>query len=142
MEESREYPPFPLVGVGALIVDDRRIVLIRRAKPPSVGEWSIPGGLVHVGETLVEAVKREAFEETGLEVEPLGLVELLERIFPDDRGRVRHHYVLADYLCRVVKGNLRAGSDASDARWVHERELDAFALAAVTAEVVRKALGK
>jgi len=98
MEESREYPRFPLVGVGALIVDDRRIVLIRRAKPPSVGEWSIPGGLVHVGETLVEAVKREAFEETGLEVEPLGLVELLERIFPDDRGRVRHHYVLADYL--------------------------------------------
>jgi 8-oxo-dGTP diphosphatase len=140
-EEPREYPPLPLVGVGALIVDGNGIVLIRRGKPPSAGTWSIPGGLVQLGETLIEAVKREALEETGLKVEPLSLVELLERIFPDDHGRIRYHYVLADYLCRMVGGTLHAGSDALDARWVGECELDDLNLPPSTIGVVRKALG-
>jgi 8-oxo-dGTP diphosphatase len=139
---SREYPLYPLIGIGAIIVEDSRVVLIRRGKPPALGEWSIPGGLVKVGETLAEAVIREAQEETGLEVESIGLVELLERIFPDENGRIRHHYVLADYLCRVTKGKLCAGSDALEAAWVYREELQFYSLAPVTMRVVMKVLGK
>ena len=138
-ESNREYPQFPLVGIGALIIDGNSIVLIRRANPPAAGEWSIPGGLVRLGETLVEAVEREAIEETGLEVEPILMLELLERIFPDDRGRIRYHYVLADYVCKITGGALRAGTDALEARWVDRGDLDALALASITDRVVRKA---
>ena len=136
----REYPVAPLVGVGALIVYDDRIVLVRRGHEPAKGEWTIPGGLVKLGESLADAVAREAFEETGLIVEPRLLVELLERIFPDEQGRVRFHYVLADYLCTVVEGTLNAGSDAADAAWVDRSKLDGYELAPVTKRVIRKAL--
>ena len=142
IETPREYPVYPFVGVGAIIVEDSRVVLVRRGKEPSLGEWSIPGGLVKVGETLREAVVREAQEETGLQVKPLGLVELLERIFPDESGRIRHHYVLADYLCRVADGKLCAGSDALEAAWVCREELQFYSLAPVTTRVILKALEK
>jgi 8-oxo-dGTP diphosphatase len=137
---SREYPSRPLVGVGALIKDDNRILLVRRGRPPGEGEWSIPGGLVKTGETLKRAVVREAREETGLSVEPLALVELVERIFLDDQGRTRHHYVLADYLCRAIGGILQAGSDVTEAEWVQRSELDRYGLAPVTLEVILKSL--
>jgi len=139
---SREYPPFPLVGVGALIIDDERIVLIKRGREPAKGEWSIPGGLVKVGETLKDAVSRETLEETGLQVQSETLVELVERIFRDDQGRERYHYIIADYRCRVVGGNLTAGSDASEALWVHQAELHHYDLAPITIEVIRKAFGR
>jgi mutator protein MutT len=131
-----------LVGVGALIVNNGEIVLVRRRKEPAQGEWSIPGGLVNVGETLKQAVVREAFEETGLDVEPEALVELLERIFPDDRGGIRYHYILADYLCSVVGGSLIAGSDATDAVWADRSELNWYALPAVTMRVILNALDR
>ncbi|MDQ7784464.1 MAG: NUDIX domain-containing protein [Desulfomonilaceae bacterium] len=136
----REYPPVPLVGVGALIVNNDRVVLVRRRRKPAQGEWSIPGGLVKLGETLKEAVIREALEETGLNVEPRVLVELLERIFADDRGGIRYHYVIADYLCTVVGGSLTAGSDAAAAVWADRSELHWYALPAVTLRVVLDAL--
>jgi 8-oxo-dGTP diphosphatase len=135
-KSSREYPSRPLVGVGALIVEANRIVLVRRGSPPSKGEWSIPGGLIRVGETLRDAVVRESFEETGLSVEPGELVELVERIVPDDQGRFRYHYVIADFLCRVSGGGLRAGSDAPDAKWVPREQLEAMGLADITLKVV------
>lgn len=119
---------------------DGRIVMVRRGKPPALGEWSIPGGLVEVGETLTEAVAREAFEETGLTVEPGELVELLERIFPDAGGRIRYHYVLADFLCRVTDGELRPGSDVVEAKWVYPDELSELRVAEVTVKVIDKAL--
>lgn len=137
---KREYPDAPLIGVGALILDGDRIVLARRGKEPSCGEWSIPGGLVHLGETLQEAVTREALEETGLQVEPQRLVELLERIFPDENGRIRYHYVLADFSCKVVGGSLKAGSDASEVAWAEASGLEDFNLAPITLKVIRKAL--
>jgi 8-oxo-dGTP diphosphatase len=137
---SREYPSAPLVGVGAVITDGARVLLIKRAKEPSRGEWSIPGGLVHLGETIQEAVAREAVEETGLTVRPEELIELLERIFHDDRGRVRYHYVLADYRCQVAGGEAVAGSDALEARWFERDELEQLELAPVTLGVILKAL--
>jgi 8-oxo-dGTP diphosphatase len=138
---SREYPNCPLVGVGAIISQHNQVILVRRGQEPSKGDWSIPGGLVDVGETLRDAVIREALEETGLEVEPTELVELVERIFRDDSGRVQYHYILADFLCRVRRGNLLAGSDALDAKWFRPDELTDLNLAEITLRVILKGLG-
>ena len=118
---QREFPSTPLVGVGAVIVEAGRVLLVRRGAEPLKGHWSLPGGLLEVGESLTEGVRREVREETGLEVEPLELIELLDRIHRED-NRVRYHYVIADYLCRVVGGQLQAASDADEVRWV-EREV-------------------
>jgi 8-oxo-dGTP diphosphatase len=136
----REYPPVPLIGVGAVIIQNGQVLLVRRAKPPSQGEWSIPGGLVHIGETLILAVAREALEETGYVVEPVTLVELLERIFPDEHGKIKYHYVLADYYCKITDGSLEAGSDAAEARWVNIDEMPGLGVAEITMRVIRKAM--
>lgn len=114
---QREFPATPLVGVGAVIVHENRVLLVQRGTQPAKGVWSIPGGLIEVGEMLHEALIREVREETGLKVEPISLIELLDRIFREG-DRVRYHYVIADYLCRVVGGTLNAASDAADAQWV------------------------
>jgi ADP-ribose pyrophosphatase YjhB (NUDIX family) len=118
---GREFPLAPLVGVGGVVVHESRVLLVQRGHEPLKGEWSIPGGLIDVGETLHEAVIREVKEETGLEVEPIELIELLDRIHRDD-SRVRYHYVIADYLCRVTGGTLGAASDAAAVRWVERAE--------------------
>ena len=114
---QREYPLAPLVGVGAVVVDNGRVLLVRRGTEPAKGMWSIPGGLIETGEMLHDAVAREVREETGLAVEPVALIELLDRILRE-ADRVRYHYVIADYLCRVIGGTLAAASDADEARWV------------------------
>jgi 8-oxo-dGTP diphosphatase len=135
---QREYPPAPLVGVGAVIVHDGRVLLVQRATEPARGRWSIPGGLIELGESLSEALVREVREETGLEVEPLELVELLDRVHRDS-GRVRYHYVIADYLCRVVGGSLSAASDAAAVRWVERAEWNshsALVLDPITVRVI------
>jgi ADP-ribose pyrophosphatase YjhB (NUDIX family) len=118
---QREFPAAPLVGAGAIIVEAGRVLLIRRGTQPMKGRWSIPGGLVELGESLTAAVQREAREETGLDVEPLELVELLDRIHRED-GRVRYHFVIADYLCRLRSGTAVAGSDADAVRWATAEE--------------------
>jgi 8-oxo-dGTP diphosphatase len=118
---QREFPLSPLIGVGAVIVDRGRVLLVRRGTEPLRGQWSLPGGLVEVGESLTTALVREVNEETGLIVEAVELLELLDRIHREG-DRIRYHYVIADYLCRVVGGSLRAASDASDVRWVERAE--------------------
>ncbi len=118
---QREFPVAPLVGVGAVVVEQGRVLLVQRGTEPAKGRWSIPGGLIEVGESLLEAVAREVREETGLLVEPLELIELLDRIHHDGE-RVRYHYVIADYLCRVVGGTLLAASDADAVRWGERAE--------------------
>ncbi len=135
---QREFPAAPLVGVGAIIVHEGRVLLVLRGTEPARGRWSIPGGLIEVGEALAEAVIREVREETGLQVEPLELVELLDRIHRDG-DRVRYHYVIADYLCRVVGGTLHAASDADAARWVERAEWNsngAIVLDPITVRVI------
>ena len=118
---QREYPEAPLVGVGAVVVDQGRVLLVRRGREPLKGQWSLPGGMLELGESLEAGVIREIREETGLTVEPLQLVELLDRIHRDGE-RIRFHYIIADYLCRVVRGELKAASDADSVRWVERSE--------------------
>jgi len=118
---QREFPEAPLVGVGAVVVDEGRVLLVRRGTEPLRGQWSLPGGLLELGESLTNGVVREVREETGLIVEPVELIELLDRIYREGE-RVRYHYVIADYLCRVAGGALKAASDADAARWVERAE--------------------
>jgi ADP-ribose pyrophosphatase YjhB (NUDIX family) len=142
---QREFPQSPLVGVGAVVVHEGRVLLVRRGSEPLKGHWTLPGGVLEVGETLAEGVAREVHEETGLLVEPLELVELLERIHHErihrETGRVRYHYVIADYLCRVTGGELCAASDADAVRWVERAEWNshsALVLDPVTVRVIEK----
>lgn len=135
----REYPETPFIGVGAVIVDDGRVVLVKRGHAPLLGEWSIPGGVLEVGEMLREAAVREAREETGLVVEPGEILGVFDRVVREG-GRVRFHYVLIDFLCRRVAGELQAGSDAEEVRWFTREEIAGLKLAEDTAEVIRKGL--
>jgi mutator protein MutT len=140
---KREYPDAPIAGVGAVIIRDepdgqKRVLLIRRAQEPLKGEWSLPGGAVELGETLEQAVCREVLEETGLVVETVDVVQAFDRISRDPEGRVRYHYVLIDFLCRVLGGSLVCATDALEGRWATGDELDG--LTPLTIEVIRKAL--
>jgi len=139
---KREYPEAPLVGVGAIIVEKNRVVLVKRGHPPLAGEWSIPGGVLEVGETLREAAVREALEETGLTVEPADLLGVYDRILRDADERTLYHYVLIDFLCRRVSGELQASGDADEARWFTAEEAAELSLAKDTAEVVLMGLKK
>lgn len=136
----REYPEAPIVGVGAVIIDGERVLLVRRGNPPLKGEWSLPGGALEVGETLENGIIREVQEETGLLVKPVSIVEVFDRIHREE-DRVRYHYVLVDYLCRVESGVLCCATDADDARWVHRSELNSHSiwkLEPFTAAVIEK----
>jgi 8-oxo-dGTP diphosphatase len=142
MDESiqREFPQTPLVGVGAVIVHEGRVLLVRRGREPLKGHWTLPGGVLEVGEALLDGIKREINEETGLDVEVIELIELLDRIHREG-SRVRYHYVIADYLCRVTGGELCAGSDADAVRWVERTEWNshsALILDPVTVRVLEK----
>lgn len=140
----REYPDRPIVGVGAVIVDakTRRVLLVRRAAPPLQGEWSLPGGVVEVGETLRAAAEREALEETGLMIEAGELLDVFDRIILGDGERPRYHYVLVDFLCYVRGGELRAGGDAAEAEWASEEGLAKYKLERPALQVIRKAFAK
>lgn len=118
---QREFPNSPLMAVGAVVIDKGRVLLVRRGHEPLKGKWSLPGGLLELGELIVDGVVREVEEETGLTVEAIELIELVDRVHREAE-RVRYHYVIADYLCRVVGGKLRARSDAEDVRWVRREE--------------------
>jgi 8-oxo-dGTP diphosphatase len=134
---KREYPDQPLVGVGAIIIEAGSVVLVKRGHPPLAGEWSIPGGVLEVGETLREAAVREALEETGLTVEPGDLLGVFDRVLRDDGGRTKYHYVLIDFLCRRIAGEPHAAGDAVEARWFTREEVAKLSLARDTTEVIR-----
>jgi 8-oxo-dGTP diphosphatase len=135
---NREYPDRPMVGVGGLVIDRNRVLLIRRGSEPLKGHWSIPGGLLELGEELAEGVRREMKEETGLIVEPLEILTVFDRI-TRRRARVQYHYVIVDYVCRRTGGRLRAGSDVVDARWVRREDLPQYHLSEKATAVVEQA---
>jgi 8-oxo-dGTP diphosphatase len=138
--ESREYPSRPFVGVGIVALGPEGVLMIQRGKPPRAGSWSLPGGAQHLGETVEDAARREAMEETGLEVEVLGIVDVVDSIRHDDAGRVQYHYTLVDVLARAVGGRVQAGGDAMDARWVPLAELPSLGLWSETIRVIELAV--
>jgi mutator protein MutT len=142
MQDLRRYPERPIVGVGAVVLDGGRVLIVKRAHEPLKGEWSVPGGAVAVGETLEEAIRREVQEETGLEVEVGPIIDVLDRIRYDPDGRVKFHYVLVDFLCRPVGGALRCASDADDAMWAPRGDLGRHGVADATISVIDKAIDR
>jgi 8-oxo-dGTP diphosphatase len=139
---NREFPEVPLVGVGTIIIEGPRVLLVKRAHPPLQAQWSIPGGVLEVGELMREAAVREAREETGLTVEPGDLLGVYDRVLRDPDQRVQYHYVLIDFLCRRVAGEISAASDAAEVRWFTQKELPALNLAEDTQDVIRKGFAK
>ena len=125
--------------MGAIVLRRGRVLLVERGREPLKGFWSLPGGVLEAGERLEEGIRREVREETGLDVEPLGIFEVFERISRDGRGRVEYHYVLVDFLCRAVRGTPRPADDASRAEWVREADLDELRITEGTVEVIRRA---
>ena len=136
---SRRYPSRPVVGVGAIITRGDAVLLVRRGREPQKGIWSIPGGVLKVGETLEEGVCREVREEVGLDVRVLERVEVVERILPDADGKVEYHYILIDYLCEPTGGSLQAADDAAEAAWVERGDLDTYAITTGTTTVIDQA---
>jgi len=139
---NREYPDRPFIGVGAVIIENTRVLLVKRGHEPLAGEWSIPGGGLELGETVREGVAREALEETGLTVEPIELLGVFDCVVRDLDERTLYHYVLVDFLCQRVSGELCAAGDADEARWFSAEELAKLPLAKDTADVIQSALSK
>ena len=135
---AREYPDAPRVGVGAVVLDGERVLLARRGRPPGQGKWSIPGGLVHLGERLEDAVVREIEEESGLRVRILGFCGVIDRVVREE-GAVRYHYVIIDYAALPVGGRLEAGSDAAEVRWVSMDDLGHYDTTDGLADMVHRA---
>lgn len=127
------------MGVGGVVIEENRVLLIRRGSPPLEGEWSIPGGMLEIGESLREGVQRELQEETGLEVLVHELIEAFDRVTLDANAKCRYHFVILDYLCELVSGEARAGSDVVDVAWARDEELDRFSLTPTATRVVKKA---
>ena len=134
---SRRYPARPIVGVGALIFQQDEILLVERGREPLKGQWSLPGGAVETGERLDDAITREVREETGLEITPIQVALIFERIIPDAAGNAEYHYVLVDYLCEIRGGKLCAGDDSNCARWFHVDDLHQLSLTGGTLDVIR-----
>jgi 8-oxo-dGTP diphosphatase len=143
MADGRRHPERPIVAVGAVVVDGDRVLLVKRGQEPLKGEWSLPGGVVEIGETLDAALVREVREETALEIVVGPVVEVLDSIRRDTDGRAEYHYIIIDYVCRVRAGATTAascGSDADAVRWVAAADLDRYGVTATAARVIRKAL--
>ena len=126
--EKREYPERPYVGVGIVVFRDDKVLLIQRNKEPNKGKWSIPGGLQLLGETAAQAAHRELLEETGIKVDQLSLVDVVDAIIPDEQEKIQYHYTLVDYQGRWQSGECRPGDDAKDVRWVDLNKLDSYSL--------------
>lgn len=137
---SRRYPDRPIIAVGALILRDQAVLLARRANEPFKGEWSLPGGAVEVGETLAAAVQREVREETGLEVDVLGIAGIFDRICRDEQAAVEFHYILVDFFCRPAGGMDRCGSDAEALGWFTRAQVENITIQPNTRELILRHL--
>ncbi len=136
---AREYPEHPIIGVAAIVLRGDDVLLVQRGREPAKGLWGLPGGMLELGETVAEGVRREVLEECGVEVEVGPLVGVFEPMQRDDDGRLRYHYVVLDYLARCVGGELQAADDADDARWVALEALERLPMLAETGAMIKKA---
>ncbi len=139
---KRSYPEHPIIGVGGVVVAGSRVLLVRRATEPLKGEWSVPGGMLELGEKLRDGVRREVLEETGLVIEPGEVLDVFDSIFTDGQGRTQYHYVLIDFLCRPITGEAKAGTDVSEVRWVSKNDLSGMGLRESSEQVVRKGIAR
>jgi mutator protein MutT len=139
---NRRYPEHPLAGVGAIIFRGTEVLLVKRGQAPALGKWSVPGGLVELGENLDASIRREVMEEVGLEVKVIDLVAALDRIMFDRNGRIEYHYILLDFLCEVLGGDPIAATDADECRFVAIEDLDRYEMTRGTEEVIRRAFEK
>lgn len=137
--EGREYPERPIVAVGGVVIHDSQVLLVRRGQPPLEGRWSIPGGILEIGETVAEGVSRELQEETGIRVRVGELIEIYEKILRDESDEPQYHFVILDYACEFVEGTVRAGGDVTEAAWVSEQQMESLALTRAAKRVIRKA---
>lgn len=137
---SREYPDYPRVGVGAVVLHRGRVLLVRRGGQPAAGKWSLPGGLVDLGETTVEAVCREIREECGIDIRLVGVAGVVDRVTRDADGRVRYHYVLVDYLAYAESEAVVAGTDAAECRWVDVERVEELDVTAGLVDMIRRAV--
>ena len=139
----REFPSAPIVGVGAVVIDGNKVLLVRRGQEPLKGRWSLPGGALELGETLEQGIVREVLEECGLHVQPTAIVKVFDRITREESsGRIQYHYVLVDFVCRLIGGTIFGASDADEARWVEREQLNshsAYNLEPFTVTVIEKA---
>ena len=140
MTSAREYPSVPRVGVGAVVLDGGRVLLVRRGKPPLAGKWSLPGGLVELGETTREAIRREVAEECGLDIRVGEVAGILDRVVRDGDGRIRYHWVLVDYVAYRESGTLCAASDADEAQWVDVDAVERLDTTDGLMDMIRRAL--
>ena len=138
-QEKREYPDRPYVGVGVIVFRGQEVLLVKRNKEPNKGQWSIPGGRQIIGETAEEAAQRELLEETGVNVDQLLLVDVVDAIIPDAEGKIKYHYTLVDYMGHWYSGDSRAGDDAQEVRWVNLKELNSYSLLEKTMKIIHKA---
>ena len=136
---GRRYPERPLAGVGAVIFRGEEVLLVKRGTAPSLGKWSVPGGLVELGESLEAAVRREVMEEVGLDIRVIDLVAALDRVVYDDSGRIEYHYILLDFLCEAASGDPLAATDAKECFFVPLEELSSYDLTRGTEQVIRRA---
>jgi len=132
----REYPESPIIGVGGVVLLDDQVLLAKRAREPGKGTWTLPGGMVELGESLEEALKREIMEELSLSIRIRGLVKLVDKIVRDQEQRIRYHYVIADYWAYPLSGKVRPGSDISDARYVPLKDVHALGLQPEVVETI------
>jgi ADP-ribose pyrophosphatase YjhB (NUDIX family) len=137
---AREYPDHPVVGVGAVVVRDGRALIIKRAHEPRKGEWSLPGGLLELGESLTDAVRREIKEETALDIEVGPIIETFDRVHRDDAGRIRYHFVIIDFVCWPTGGDATPGSDAEAVAWVTEADIGDYKVNAHAKAVIVRGL--
>lgn len=139
---KHEYPERPIVGVGGVVFHEGKVLLVKRGKEPLYCQWSLPGGTLELGETLVQALEREILEEANITVKVEGVLEVIDRIFHDEQGRVKYHFVIIDYLCQYISGEPKAASDALEVEFVALSDLERYNLSPQVLAVIKKAAAK
>ena len=137
---NREYLNYPIISAGGVIIIDGKILMIKRRNEPEAGKWTIPGGAINIGERIKDGLKREIFEETGLCVDVKKLLDIMEKIIKDNQGKIKYHYLIADYLCEYVSGDINASSDALEAKLISSDDIDKFELCDGTKGIIEMAL--